>query len=320
MTNFRKPLKVGILGATGIGRVHARIYHELGAKVVAVLCSTDQSATMAAAELSDSLGIDVKPFFRVEDMLSEPLDAVSICTPPALHLQHMAAAFIRKIPVFCEKPLFWNKYLTIEIVERELEILRDNALRRLFVNTSNTVFVDCVCDRLPNPMDVRRFSFMFYTKGPFQRTDIAQDLLPHGLSMLIRIFGERHIRSFDWDVGKDRFRCSFLYGACAVEFDFQENPEGARELGFSLDNLSFRRVQEGRGASYAVYLIDENTDERIHCLDPFKVYLARFLDYCVQNAESVNDDFHDASINLRLMAKCLGTINEHKGVSFRQSK
>ena len=316
MTYFRKPLKVAILGATGIGRAHARIYHELGAEVIAVLCSTDHSAAMAAGDLFDSFGVRAKPFSKIEEILAEPLDAISICTPPALHLQHMAAAFDRDIPVFCEKPLFWDKAFTCEKVELELENLRKNVHRRLFVNTSNTVFVDCIYDRLPNPKHIKRFGFQFYTKGPFHGTDIAVDLLPHGFSMLIRIFGERKISAFSWDADHIFFRCSFLYGDCVVEFDFQESLDGPRKLCFTLDNQKFQRIQEGRGVSYKVYLMDEKTNELIHSPDPFKVYLSRFLKYCAQNDVHMHDDFHNIATNLKLMAKFLEIINNNNEISY----
>jgi len=96
-----QPVRVAIMGARGIGRVHARIFHELGAEVCAVLGSSEESAARAAEELRSSFGIVPEPFSDVERLLERPLDAVSICTPPRLHFVHLMAAFARRLPACC---------------------------------------------------------------------------------------------------------------------------------------------------------------------------------------------------------------------------
>ncbi|MDX8378084.1 MAG: Gfo/Idh/MocA family oxidoreductase [Mariprofundales bacterium] len=307
-------LRVAVLGGNGIGRVHVRIYHELGVDVVAVLCSTDQSAKLVAEGVFAALGIKVKAFSNIQDIFSESIDAVSICTSPAVHISHIMAAFDSNLPVFCEKPLFWSNNLTSDIVNQEIENLGNHVNRKLFVNTSNTVFLDSVYERLPNTKDVKKFSFQFYTNGLFHGKDIAIDLLPHGLSMLLHIFAEREISSFSWCSEYSCFNCSFLYGDCYVEFDFQENPEGEKKLCFALNEQKFQRLQEGRGESYKVFLQDEKTGEKIHSPDPFKVYISKFITYCTLNDEHIADEFHTAAINMKLMAQCLEIINANNTI------
>ena len=80
-------MRVAILGASGIGRVHARLYHKLGAAVIAILCRSDIKANEVVADLLNTFGIAAKPFSEIDRILEEDLDAVSICTPPALHLR-----------------------------------------------------------------------------------------------------------------------------------------------------------------------------------------------------------------------------------------
>ena len=308
--DLSKPLRVAILGASGIGRVHARLYHKLGAAVIAILCKSDVKAKKVAADLKSTFGIVVNPSSDINRILEEDLDAISICTPPALHLQQIIAAFDKNIPVFCEKPLFWKKgYGSKEVMEK-LKVLQRHPNRKLFVNTSNTVFIDAINKQIGTVDFSKNFTFEFYTNGPLQGLDIAIDLLPHGFSLLLHIFGKRKISKLNWTVGRNNFFCEFMYGGCNVSFDFREDINGPRHLLIGLDSKRFRRIQEGRGVSYKVHLMDEDTNERIPSIDPFEVYISEFIDYCSRQGKHLPDGFNTASLNMKLMASCFDLINQ----------
>lgn len=307
---FSSPLKVAILGASGIGYVHARLYHKLGAAVIAILCRSDIKANEVVADLLNTFGIAAKPFSEIDRILEEDLDAVSICTPPALHLQQIIAAFDKNIPVFCEKPLFWNEnYGSTEVIQK-LKALQKHPNRKLFVNTSNTVFIDAINKQIGTVDCSKNFTFEFYTNGPLQGLDIAIDLLPHGFSLLLHIFGECKISEFNCKVRRNNFFCRFMYGGCTVNFDFREDINGPRHLLIGLDSKKFRRIQEGRGASYKVHLMDESTNERIPSSDPFEIYISKFIDYCSKQGNHLPDDFNTASLNMKLMVSCFELINQ----------
>ena len=93
-------LSVGIVGAGNIARSHAAGYRAAGARVLAV-CDVDQErARSFAAEL------EAQPYGEVEEMLESVRPAaVSVCTPPAAHLEPALAVIRRGIPLLCEKPL-----------------------------------------------------------------------------------------------------------------------------------------------------------------------------------------------------------------------
>ena len=302
MTSGR-PVRIAILGARGIGLVHSRIFHELGAKVCAVLGSSEKTAAVAANNLRESLGIVAKPFFELTRLLAESLDAISICTPPRLHFAHLMAAFDRGLPVFCEKPLLWEDEATCSNVLSKLSTVEEHPNRRLFVNTSNAAFIDAVRDRFPPPAQVERFSFRFSTQGPHRGRNIAVDLMPHGLSLLIRLMGNRMLSSFTDDSTDTRYRCRFSYGDCQVEFDFQQGHGGPSELAFQVNERELRRIQEGRGSTYRVYLQDVQVGDNVHVEDPFRTYISEFLRYL--ELESTRDHGAEAAENLRLMAQVL---------------
>ncbi len=310
MTDGATPLKVAILGARGIGQVHARVFQEHGANVCAVLGTTQHSAEATCAELATSLGIHAKPFFQLDRLLAEPLDAVSICTPPTLHFEHLQAVLDAKLPAFCEKPLFWEEGITLPAVVAKLDVVGGHPHRRIFVNTSNAAFIDAVRSLLPARPEITRFDFRFWTRGPYRGAPIAVDLMPHALSLLLRLFGPRAITGYGADWNETRYACRFNYGDCAVELDLQEGGE-PNELSFAVNGREFRRVQEGRGRTYRVHLLDVETNEKIGVEDPFATYIARFLGSVRGESASWEGEWTEAAANLRLMAQVLtaGTEN-----------
>lgn len=88
-------LRVGLIGAGGISRVHADAWRTLGAHV------TVMSRT-GAEELAAEYGMSVAP--DVETLLAD-VDVVDIMTPSSTHLGFALAAIEAGVHVICEKPL-----------------------------------------------------------------------------------------------------------------------------------------------------------------------------------------------------------------------
>jgi len=306
MTSRDKPLRVALLGARGIGQVHARIFHALGAEICAVLGSSQESAADATRMLKDSFGIDAKPLSQIDSLLdmARP-DAMSICTPPQFHFAEIVAAFDHDIPVFCEKPIFWHEGIQRWELEKNLEYLNRHPKRRFFINTSNANFIDRVIEEIGEQNNIHSFSFLFYTQGRYVGRNIGLDLLPHGISLLLRLFDPMKIDDLREDIKEHTYGCRFRYGNCTVEFDFQELPDGPKEFAFEINGRRLTRIQEGEGPTYRVYLKDSHTGGTIETPDPFRLYITRFLNYCNHGAHVREDDFNDAAANLRLMADIL---------------
>lgn len=94
-------VRVAVIGAGGIGGTHLNAY-----KAVADLCEIVGVADInlaAAQERTASFG--GAAFADYAQLLAEGQpDAVSICTPPNLHLPIAQAAAVRGIAILCEKP------------------------------------------------------------------------------------------------------------------------------------------------------------------------------------------------------------------------
>lgn len=98
-------LRVGLIGAGGISRVHVVGWQEVGADVT--VYSTDGGRRLAA-----EFGLDVAP--SLTDVLSR-VDAVDIAVPSAAHADVALAAISADIPVVCEKPLAATHHDALEI-------------------------------------------------------------------------------------------------------------------------------------------------------------------------------------------------------------
>lgn len=96
------PLRVGVLGAGRIGRMHAGIVaRQLPGATAAVLYDAHEPS---ARELGQLLGIPTATSAD-EVVQSADVDAVAICTPTGLHAEQVVAAARAGKAIFCEKPV-----------------------------------------------------------------------------------------------------------------------------------------------------------------------------------------------------------------------
>ena len=122
-------LRVGIVGCGGIARAHVGGYRSIpGVDIVSVHDVVAQAAEAMAKDTDARIAKSPQEMADVDD-----LDAVSICTPPALHLEHSKPFLEAHIPVLCEKPLEANAHAATRLAE---------AVRR-----SRTLFMTAFCHR-----------------------------------------------------------------------------------------------------------------------------------------------------------------------------
>jgi predicted dehydrogenase len=260
-------LRVKILGRSGaIGQVHERVFKSLGCEIV-----------------------------------ESGEEAVSICSPSQFHLDYIFNYFGMKLAVFCEKPLFWESGIRKLGIETDLEILKIHPNRRLFLNTPNTYLLDAVKDRMEVD-NADTFSLSFHTQGKYNGKDIGVDLLPHGISMILHLFGKREISNKVDMFNEHSCWVKFEYGNVHVNFNFHEIPGAPGWMSFGTNGHKFYRKQQGEGDSYRVWMRDGFTDEEIEVVDPFYQSLERFVRYCKEGGE---DGFELAADNMRLMGEVL---------------
>jgi len=105
-------VKVALLGAGRIGRLHARLLSATpGIDELVIADTLADRATEAAAE------VDARAVATLEAALDEA-DAVVIAAATSAHADLIRAAADRGLPSFCEKPLAQDLAATIDIVRR----------------------------------------------------------------------------------------------------------------------------------------------------------------------------------------------------------
>jgi predicted dehydrogenase len=98
-------IRIGVIGAGTIAQVeHVPNLLRLKDRFE-VLGVCDPSAT-ARNFITERHGLPA--YAQLDDLLDQPLDAVVIASPDALHKEHVLAAFARGLHVFCEKPLCYS--------------------------------------------------------------------------------------------------------------------------------------------------------------------------------------------------------------------
>ncbi len=100
---FIKPIRVGIIGAGWwAANTHVPQLRAVeGVEIVAV-CRRD---TGRLAEFAEKFGVGAAYSDHTEMLDKASLDAVIVCSPHALHYEHVKAALERGLPVLTDKPL-----------------------------------------------------------------------------------------------------------------------------------------------------------------------------------------------------------------------
>ena len=195
-------LRVAVLGASGFGRHHARWYAELGCEVVAFLGSSPSSIQSTGAALAAAFGFSGRGYTSLKDLLAtERCDAVSICTPWALHGEQAAAAIDAGCSVLCEKPFVWRPGVPTAELLAEAARLAEAAEREgvvLAVNTQYVAAAELYRSLAPAAVAaptsfVGEMTSRIKPDGPRGR-DIWLDLAPHCISMLIALCPDAELR------------------------------------------------------------------------------------------------------------------------------
>jgi len=100
-----KTIRVGVIGAGAIGKIHVDAYRELpDVEVVAIA----EKGTRRAKERAEVCGVD-RYFGDYRKLLElKEIDAVNVCTPNYLHCRQTLDALKAGKHVICEKPMAMN--------------------------------------------------------------------------------------------------------------------------------------------------------------------------------------------------------------------
>lgn len=279
-------MEIGIIGASGIGYHHARIFTEIGANVRSIYGTSNESVHKASVKLSNDLDIEPQTFTSIDGLLSSDIDAVSICSPYQYHYENIIAAFDRGLSVFCEKPIFWDFDIDHNQALNNIDTIADHPNRKIVVNSSNVSFLNYIpdLDFLKRKVDV--FSFIFHTNGRNNGVDIIIDLVPHAVSFVVELLGYHKIYNYREFVASNKVLISFAYAGASIYFEFIEGSKIEKRLEFTINERCFKRVQAGYGKDYKVSIYDESNGGIYEADDPFYMFMKQFVNM------HINSDFH----------------------------
>ena len=285
--------RVAVLGATGIGKHHARWWHLEGATVCAFLGRTPEGLARAGEAMKGLFPFAGTGYCSLERLLdTERPDIVDVCTPTELHYQHARQALRAGCAVLCEKPFVYDAELTsAEMLAQAKELI--GLARRLKVCFGVcTQYV--VAARLCLAICPERFkhleSYRGYLVSPTRgrppnpcRTWV--DLAPHMLGALQVACPDGTI---DWDTlvldfEQHRARACFRLRradgstvACEVHTDHTDTePKNVRQLTFNGYTFDIGGANDAQGVFNARFTTPDGTHERA---DAMRLLIRSFRD------------------------------------------
>ncbi len=206
------PLRVSVIGASGIGRHHANWWRLEGADVCSFVGTTAESIAKTAAMLQETFGIHARGYTDVAEMLKEEKPhIVDVCSPPSCHYSHVRAALEAGCHVLCEKPFVYETGATRDdVLKRARELVElasgrklrlgvctqysagATILKRLLTEWAGQCKISAYCGHLESPAKGR-------SPDPVR---VWVDLSPHPISVFLHLFREWEI---DWDTVKAHF-------------------------------------------------------------------------------------------------------------------
>ncbi len=236
-------VKIGIVGAGGIGTVHIDCYKHVNDCKVVAICDPSEIAVKKAQE------IGANRYVSIEEMISnESLDAVDICVPTFLHKQLVMEALEYGVNVIVEKPIALNpedaKEMFAKAKEKGVNLYVAQVLR--FTNESKVLrelvetkpygeVLDACFTRLSACPRWISNGWLFEKQ---KSGLIPFDLHIHDLDLIVSLFGKPEKVSYtscgNGDKSyKEHYRINYNFGKFNVS---------AEAAWFNADNYPFRAV------------------------------------------------------------------------------
>jgi predicted dehydrogenase len=289
-------LRAAVVGASGMGKHHAKWLHALGCEVVGFAGSSAQSVEATAGALRELFGFRGQGYVGVQALLErERPDLVAICTPPALHFEHFMAAAEAGCHILCEKPLVYDAQATHEQLLRQADQMVAIAQSQSLVAAVNTQYVAAaepyweLCRSVGadvSPATFQRFFMRMDSRGGRAGASGAKiwiDLASHPLSLLMRFAGPGAIVPGSEQCQKEESRVSAKFEYAAADRRIEAHievcnvPEGPLTRRFGVDDVLVD--YEGRNDEqgiYAAYL--RLGDRELKATDFVQTSIRRFVE------------------------------------------
>ncbi len=286
-------MRAAVIGASGMGKHHAKWLLQAGCELVAFAGSSEATVARTKLALQDALGFAGRGYTSVAELLDrEQPDCVAVCSPAELHYEHALAALHAGAHVMCEKPLVYDETLPAEKLlaqGAELVAAAQELERALAVNTQYAAGVAPYYELTGlSPDDPPREFFMQMEskpKTPRQGEAIWVDLSPHPISVLLAFCpdGQADWETASCEVSEARVDARFRWGlsrgtACDCHLVTRNTPPEEsirRAWGINGVVVEYEGRNDERGV-YAAYL--RRAGREVRAQDFVHTSLARFVD------------------------------------------
>jgi predicted dehydrogenase len=195
--------RVAIVGASGIGKHHAKWWALEDANVCAFVGTSPESVNQTGGALRELFDFEGRGYCDIGVMLREEQpNVVDICSPPQLHAAHCRAALESGAHVLCEKPFVFDPRSTWDellIEARDLVDLATKSGLQLAVCTQYSVGARWFADlwrKSGRASQIHAFEAHLESPARGRPADPMRtwlDLSPHPISMLIELLPECRI-------------------------------------------------------------------------------------------------------------------------------
>ncbi len=308
-------VRIAIVGARrrkqGLGEFLARILHEQGADISAVVGSTKERAEETRLYLHEKYGIGACAYGDLPSLFAadSKIDAVAICSPHHFHLQHLTQCLAAGVHVLCEKPLIWDDRENpagaprLDLAGETQKILAGfrAAGRRLFLNAQWPYTLLTFRDLFPDANLTRIKTFEMGISPPAPGIAMIPESAPHAVSLILALMGPGAIETieavYEDAPAQNRLTLSFRYrhargeSACRLRYDCTE--EFPRPTHVVLDGLRMDRV-----VRLPTYEIGFTDGKRVAWSgDPLKSLAADFLK-AIEKGPAANSKKEDLDLFL----------------------
>lgn len=204
--------RIAVIGARGIGKHHAKWWALEGADVRAFLGTSDASVAQAREGLASLFGFQGNGYTDFATMVeTEKPDIIDVCSPPALHYEHVKMALESGCHVLCEKPFVYDPKLdTTTTITRAQELVALAKARGLRLGVCTQYSAGArLLDRIWNEKHPGEIVMEYHghLESPAKGREpdpcrVWMDLAPHPISVLLKLASQSEIM---WDSVWTRF-------------------------------------------------------------------------------------------------------------------
>jgi hypothetical protein len=213
------PLRVAIIGASGIGRHHANWHSAVGSHVVAFVGTTPERCQETARVLASTFEFSGRGYSSIDDMLrQERPDVVDICSPNHTHYPTALRALEAGCHVLCEKPMVWDPALTGHQMMDQVKHLQEAASassRHLGMCSQLTAVLPQYERFCPDAGPVpSHFTARLETTSSEPMRSAAEvwvDMGPHPISLILARFPGAVVDSETLDIDFDRHTAHVVF-------------------------------------------------------------------------------------------------------------